>query len=118
MAALSALTPACVLFVANVPWEMRVADLQKLLQQAGPVLRLDLKPDQAGRHEYGGQGHVVYANEEAATRATEAVNGTMVAGRALKVARSKDTSHAERIVASLGGGAGGGARCRCPRTCR
>jgi RNA recognition motif-containing protein len=72
------------LFVGNLPHEITNDELQKLFEEFGTVDSANVIMDRAtGRSK--GFGFVEMSSEEEAEKATEAMNGKEVGGRALTV---------------------------------
>ena len=91
------------LFVGNLSFQTTEDDLQQVFQDFGPVSEIRLVLDRdTGRSR--GFAFVVMADDEAARKATEGLNGQMLDGRPLRV------NEAEERRDRPGGGGGGGSR--------
>jgi len=76
------------LFVGNLPFSVREPKLEELFSQHGTVTSTKVIVDRfSGRSK--GFGFVEMGSDEEAERATEALNGTEVEGRALVVSEAR-----------------------------
>ena len=92
------------LFVGNLSFQTTEEDLQQVFQDFGPVSEIRLVLDRdTGRSR--GFAFVVMADDEAARKATEGLNGQVLDGRPLRVNEAE-----ERRERTGGGGGGGGSR--------
>lgn len=79
------------LFVGNLTFTTTTSDLESLFAQHGEVKKAQVISDRdSGRSR--GFGFVEMATAEAATAATEALNGHNIDGRPLTVNEAKDRS--------------------------
>ncbi|CDI76147.1 Gbp1p protein, putative [Eimeria acervulina] len=85
----------CSVYVGNLAWGVRSAELQEHMSQAGEVVRADVFEDYQGRSK--GCGIVVYKNEEAAQRAIKELTDTVLLERPIFVREDREE----------GGGSGG-----------
>ena len=76
------------LFVANVAFEATEADLLELFRQIGPVKRLHLATDRAGKSR--GFAFLEYEDPLDATRAFDDIHGHEFKGRRLIVKEAVD----------------------------
>jgi len=94
------------LFVGNLNFQTTEGELQALFEQFGEITRVQIMTDRdTGRSR--GFGFVEMADDDAAAKAIEALNGKELGGRALNVneARPKPEGRGGR---GFGGGGGGG----------
>jgi RNA recognition motif-containing protein len=93
-------------FVGNLSFQTTESELQALFEQFGEISRVQIMTDRdTGRSR--GFGFVEMADDDAAAKAIEALNGKELGGRALNVneARPKPEGRGGR---GFGGGGGGG----------
>src|SRR5690606_13221198 len=91
------------LFVGNLSFQTTEEDLQQVFQDFGAISEIRLVLDrETGRSR--GFAFVAMADDDAARRATESLNGQMLDGRPLRV------NEAEERRGPGGGGGGGGNR--------
>jgi RNA recognition motif-containing protein len=96
------------LFVGNLPFSTRDADLQELFSQSGEVTSANVIMDKfTGRSR--GFGFVEMPNDDEAQAAIEHFNGQELQGRALTVNQAKPQEPRSGGGRS-GGGSGGGGR--------
>ncbi|WAS93414.1 RNA recognition motif domain-containing protein [Nannocystis punicea] len=89
------------LFVGNLSFQTTEEDLQQVFADFGEIAEIRLVLDrETGRSR--GFAFVAMADDEAAKRATESLNGQMLDGRPLRV------NEAEERRGGPGGGGGGG----------
>ncbi|WP_462264108.1 RNA recognition motif domain-containing protein [Mucilaginibacter sp.] len=89
------------IFVGSLPYRLEEADLKELFEAYGEVSSVKLITDrETGRSK--GFGFVEMADDEAAQKAIQGLNGSEISGRAIAV------SQAEQRKPSGGGGFGGG----------
>lgn len=96
------------LFVGNLPWAVRDADLEDLLAaqglaHAGVEVLLEA-PDDEGRRRSRGFGFVRFDSEAEAGKARDVLSGTVLRGRVLKV----DWATARQMSVGPGGRREGG----------
>ena len=75
------------LYVGNLPWSVDEEGLNKLFEEFKPEEVALIKDKYSGRSK--GFGFVTIADDEAAKKAMEAMNGKEVDGRELKVSEAK-----------------------------
>ncbi|KAL8452318.1 hypothetical protein Emag_002437 [Eimeria magna] len=68
----------CNVYVGNLAWSVRSAELQEHMSQAGEVVRADVFEDYQGRSK--GCGVVTYKDEESAQRAIKELTDTLLQG--------------------------------------
>ena|ERR1043165_6357458 len=93
-------------FVGNLSFQTTESELQAMFEQFGEISRVQIMTDRdTGRSR--GFGFVEMADDDAAAKAIEALNGKELGGRALNVneARPKPERSGGR---GFGGGGGGG----------
>ena len=87
------------LFVGGISWNTSEAELRSSFEKFGEVQEAIVVMDrETGRSR--GFGFVTFADDAAATKAAEAMNGTELDGRTLRVDEAKERER--------GGGGGGG----------
>lgn len=75
------------IFVANLNFQMKLENLQKLFEDYGEVISAKIiKDKQTGRSK--GFGFIEMPNEEDALRAIEELNGTEIDGRPIVVKKA------------------------------
>jgi hypothetical protein len=87
-----------VAFLANISYEFNNAKIIELFSKIGPVIFLEMRLDPTGRHEHVGQGHIVFADASSMNRACETLNGEVVGGRPIRVAKSKDPTSTAGVL--------------------
>jgi len=87
-----------VAFLANISYEFTNAKIIDLFSKVGPVIFLEMRLDPTGRHEHVGQGHIVFADPSSMNRACETLNGEVVGGRPIRVAKSKDPTSTAGVL--------------------
>jgi hypothetical protein len=87
-----------VAFLANISYEFTNAKIIELFSKIGPVIFLEMRLDPTGRHEHVGQGHIVFADASSMNRACETLNGEVVGGRPIRVAKSKDPTSTAGVL--------------------
>ncbi|MCY0986390.1 MULTISPECIES: RNA recognition motif domain-containing protein [unclassified Nannocystis] len=93
------------LFVGNLSFQTTEEDLQQVFADFGEIAEIRLVLDRdTGRSR--GFAFVAMADDEAAKRATESLNGQMLDGRPLRVNEAEE----RRDRPGGGGGGGGGSR--------
>ncbi|HEY8379130.1 MAG TPA: RNA-binding protein, partial [Nannocystis sp.] len=91
------------LFVGNLSFQTTEEDLQQAFQNFGEISEIRLVLDRdTGRSR--GFAFVSMADDEAARRATEGLNGTMLDGRPLRVNEAEDRRDGGNGNRSFGGG--------------
>ena len=103
------------LYVGNLSYETSEASIRTLFESHGEVALVNLITDRdTGRPK--GFGFVEMGSADAAQKAKDALDGTQVDGRALKVDGAKEqVPRAPRSGGSFGGGFGGASHNRGPR---
>jgi len=92
------------IYVGNLSFEVREAELQALFEQHGEVERVNIITDRTtGRSR--GFGFVEMRDDNAGRAAIEALNGCELGGRSLTINEAKP-----RAQRGGGGGGGGGGR--------
>lgn len=76
-------------YVGNLPWSMRDADLEQLFSEAGEVVSARVIMDRV-RNRSKGFGFVEFTSPEDAQAAIEKFNGYEVEGRPLRVNEAED----------------------------
>ena len=95
------------LFIGGISWDTSEAGLREAFEQFGEVVEATIVVDRdTGRSR--GFGFVVFADDGDALKAVEALNGTELDGRAIRVDEARERSRDDRG----GGGGGGGGRDR------
>jgi RNA recognition motif-containing protein len=95
------------IYVGNLPWSATADDLLQLFQAHGQVARAQVITDrETGRSR--GFGFVEMANDDEATKAVEALNGSQFQGRALTVNEARPREERGGGGGGGGGGYGGG----------
>ncbi len=93
------------LFVGGLSWDTDDSGLRSAFEEHGPVVEAKVITDrETGRSR--GFGFVTYQHGEDAQSALEAMNGTELDGRTLRV----DSANDRRDNRGGGGGGGGGGR--------
>jgi RNA recognition motif-containing protein len=94
------------LFVGGISWNTSEAGLREAFERFGEVVEATIVVDRdTGRSR--GFGFVVFAADGDALKAVEALNGTELDGRPIRVDEARERSRDDR-----GGGGGGGGRGR------
>jgi len=94
------------IFVGSLPFNLQEAELQGVFEEYGEVSSCKIITDKfSGRSK--GFGFIEMADDEAAKKAIEGLNGTEVGGRAIVVNEAEEKKAGERRG---GGGFGGGER--------
>ncbi len=101
------------LYVGNLPYSHRDADVQQLFEQYGEVLSAKVVTDNASGRSKGFA--FVEMNDAEADQALAKLNGFEISGRALKVDEAKPRTEGgggggRRPFGGGGGGGGGGGR--------
>ena len=93
------------LYVGNIPFTMTESELRELFQKHGTLESVNVITDrETGRSR--GFAFVEFAEESSAQAAQEALDGTEMAGRSLRVNEAHDRGRG----GPRGGGGGGGGR--------
>lgn len=90
------------LFIGGLAWETTEETLQKIFGEYGEVVEVNIVKDRENGRSRG-FGFVQFAKAEEAQKAIDALNGTELEGRTLRVDLAK-----ERKPRRPGGGGGGG----------
>lgn len=88
------------LSVSNLHHDVSEADLRKLFEEHGPVLKAKIAFDKSGRSE--GRATIVYQNAESAVLALAKYNGVPLDGLPLKIERGVSSEPAARVHADAG----------------
>jgi RNA recognition motif-containing protein len=97
------------IYVGNLSWNLKDADLANLFAQYGEVTSAKIITDKfTGRSK--GFGFVEMANDEQAQAAIAAMNGSAVDGRNVVVNESRPKPEGEYKKRPFNGGGGGGFR--------
>ncbi len=83
------------IYVGNLPYNVRDDELRKTFEEFGEVKSAEVIVDRRSNRSRG-YGFVQMANEDAATKAIEGLNGTELHGRTLRVDRSRPKSQDEK----------------------
>ncbi len=94
------------IFVGSLPFSLQEAELQGVFEEYGEVSSCKIITDKfSGRSK--GFGFIEMADDEAAKKAIEELNGAEIGGRAIVVNEAEEKKAGER---RSGGGFGGGER--------
>ena len=96
-------------FVGNLSFQTTEGELQAMFEQFGEISRVQIMTDRdTGRSR--GFGFVEMADDDAAAKAIEALNGKELGGRALNVNEARPKPEGRGGRGGFGGGGGGGGR--------
>jgi len=97
------------LFIGGLSWDTDDSGLRSAFEPFGDVREAKVITDRdTGRSR--GFGFVTYANPDEASSAIEAMNGTTLDGRSLRVDMAQDNNRGGGGGGGGGGGRGGGGR--------
>ncbi|MFW2389780.1 MAG: RNA recognition motif domain-containing protein [Polyangiales bacterium] len=83
------------LFVGGLSWNTNDSELQQAFEACGTVVEAKVITDrETGRSR--GFGFVTFEDEQAATRAVEELNNTMLDGRTIRVDKANDRPRNDR----------------------
>ncbi|KAL8452188.1 hypothetical protein Emed_001495 [Eimeria media] len=96
----------CNVYVGNLAWSVRSAELQEHMSQAGEVVRADVFEDYQGRSK--GCGVVTYKDEESAQRAIKELTDTLLQERPIFVREDREERGGGKFSGGRGRGRGRG----------
>lgn len=95
-------SPGCSVYVGNLAWGVRSAELLEHMSQAGEVVRADVFEDYQGRSK--GCGIVVYKDEESAQRAIKELTDSVLLERPIFVREDREEGGGGKFAGGRGRG--------------